>query len=492
MRKKLTVLAGGIMSLFLLAGTGVGASHSTTVDVYPGDMQGWGFLLEGTGTTGEGGMVAGPGTPPMGGGSARLATPGATDGSALAKAGYNGVRLDQITRLQYSTYRTAGASAQAIALQINIDNDVTDADDSWKGRLIFEPYYSETVQTGQWQTWDTMTQGRWWGSNIAISATCSISSPCTWAQVLAAFPDAGIHNTSGAIYLKAGSGWAGFDGNVDGLIIGVNGDETIYDFEIDPVAPVVEITAPADGDLLSGTVDVRGSVEDDNPLRYNLVIRDSSNATVAGPGVVNEGNSLTDELLYTWDTTLVPDGTYTIFLAARDAFGNRDANSEDAITVEVDNSGPVVAITAPGNGAVIAGTVDVRGSVQDANPWRYFAVVQDAGNNQVAGPGTIYDSNSFVDQLLFAWDTTLVPDGMYTIHLEASDSLGNKDANSEIVITVEVKNIIGPPLHQRECRRDGWKDFNNPVFSSMGECVLFVALQNRPPKAPRVVAPRVR
>lgn len=183
-------------------------------------------------------MVSGPGTPPMGSGSARLVAPASTDGVVLAKAGYNGMRLDAITNLAYSTYRTAGGAALAIALQFNIDNDVTDADNAWKGRLVFEPYFTETVNTGQWQTWNPMIQGKWWGTGAAIAASCPQSSPCTWAQVLAAFPNAGIHQTFGAVLLKAGSGWAGFDGNVDALTI--NGD--VYDFELDAPAPADPLT----------------------------------------------------------------------------------------------------------------------------------------------------------------------------------------------------------------------------------------------------------
>jgi hypothetical protein len=57
---------------------------------------------------------------------------------------------------------------------------------------------------------------------------CPQSSSCTWSSILSGFPDATI---SGAVVLKAGSGWSSFDGNVDGLTIGVNGSDTTYDFE---------------------------------------------------------------------------------------------------------------------------------------------------------------------------------------------------------------------------------------------------------------------
>jgi len=227
----LTIL---IVVAVLVAVLGLGqtseADSPTVVVVSPADMHGWAFFLE-SGSTGSGQMVIGPATPPVGVGSARLTVQTISDGMVLGRPGWNGVHLDQITTLKYSTYRTSGGPALAISLQFNIDDDVTDADNSWKGRLVFEPYYTETVNTGVWQTWDPMTQGKWWGTGYPINTKCNINSPCTWPDVLGNFPHAGIHHAFGAILFKAGSGWAGFDGNVDTFTIAVSGVETTYDFE---------------------------------------------------------------------------------------------------------------------------------------------------------------------------------------------------------------------------------------------------------------------
>jgi hypothetical protein len=220
------------------------AFAATTV-VHPGDMQGWQFAQETP--NGSGAMVSGPENPPLGQGSANLIVD-STGGEILAKAGYQGLRLDEITNLEYSTYRTAGGDALAIALQFNIDADVTDANNAFQGRLVYEPYYTHTVLTGEWQTWSPMDDagaGNWWFSNGALAAAsgCSIATPCTWSEVLAAFPNAGIHNTLGAVILKAGGGWVGgFDGNVDALTIN---DDT-YDFEF-ANAPISKDDCKNDG-----------------------------------------------------------------------------------------------------------------------------------------------------------------------------------------------------------------------------------------------------
>lgn len=228
---KIIGMVTGAVAVFAFAVT----AYAATAVVHPGDMQGWGFVQETP--TGSGAMVSGPATPPLGNGSANLIVD-STGGMVIAKAGYAGLELDQITTLQYSTYRTSGGPALAIALQFNFDGDVTDANNAFQGRLVYEPYHTQTVTTGVWQTWDALNDvagsgtGNWWFSNgtHATNSGCTMATPCTWAEVTSAFPNGGVHPTLGAVYLKAGGGWTGgFNGNVDALT--VNSD--VYDFELD-------------------------------------------------------------------------------------------------------------------------------------------------------------------------------------------------------------------------------------------------------------------
>ena len=219
----------------------VPATHqSGTVVVHPADMQGWGFAQETP--NGSGQMVAGPETPPLGTGSANLIVDN-TGGWILGYAHYEGTPLADIDRLEYSTYRTTGSSALAIALQFNIDFDLTDAITVFQGRLVYEPYYTHTVVTGEWQTWNTLDDagtGNWWFTRPPGNLTCSIANPCTWSEVLAAFPNAGIHPSPGlgAVLLKAGGGWiGGFDGNTDALTIGISGVTVTYDYELHAPQP---------------------------------------------------------------------------------------------------------------------------------------------------------------------------------------------------------------------------------------------------------------
>lgn len=103
----------------------------------------------------------------------------------------------------------------------------------------------------------------------------------------------------------------------------------------DTEAPDVAVTNPTEGAVLSGVVDVRGTVTDANPDHYYLRITGPNGVVYAH--VYNEDQSFTDASIYSWDTTAVPDGDYTIRLSARDVNGNKDAGSLVDVSVAVNN-----------------------------------------------------------------------------------------------------------------------------------------------------------
>jgi hypothetical protein len=210
---------------------------------------GFGFVQETP--NGSGAFVSGP-NGSDGSGSARL-TVDAAGGEALATGVFTGTRFDRLTFASYKTYMNA-AGSNAPTLQLDADYDATDATTSFQGRAVFEPRLAgEAAVTNQtWQTWNPLTaQSGWWQTGNAIvgdvnvGQTCTQASPCSFAQLLAAYPNVAIRPitgqsagkpVAGGIWLKAGSGWAGgFTGNVDSLTVGVkvgtvNGTVT-YDFE---------------------------------------------------------------------------------------------------------------------------------------------------------------------------------------------------------------------------------------------------------------------
>lgn len=241
-------LAAAVGLIAILASTHTQAQTSVTVS--PIDMKGWVFFDDGAFTPCFANNVcaieSGPQTPPAGMGSARLALVGSSDRPSLGARldSLAGVRLADITVLTYSTFIATNQNVQAIALQFPVDNDVTDLDYAYRGRLVFEPYHEPSlgpVQTGVWQTWNTLN-GKWWLSSAGNpdrlpNAACSQSAPCTVTELLAHYPNIGVRDVPAEpnVILKAGSGWVDFDGNVDALTIGTLGSvSTTYNFEVGP------------------------------------------------------------------------------------------------------------------------------------------------------------------------------------------------------------------------------------------------------------------
>ena len=110
---------------------------------------------------------------------------------------------------------------------------------------------------------------------------------------------------------------------------------------LDRVDPQAEVTNPADGSVVNGTVTVTGEVTDDNPM--NSFFR------ITGPNSYERTNKKTNGSTthsFSWDTSGLEDGEYTIFFSARDQAGNKDGDrntsgdSVDTITVTVDNTAP--------------------------------------------------------------------------------------------------------------------------------------------------------
>jgi hypothetical protein len=210
---------------------------------------GFGFAEETA--TGSGAFVSGP-NGADGSGSAQL-TVDSTGGEALANGLYAGTRFDHLTFLSYKTYMKA-VGTNAPTLQFDADYDATDNSTAFQGRAVFEPSLAGAapVTNETWQTWNPLTApSGWWQTGNAVvggfnvGKTCTQASPCSFAQLLVAYPDAQIRPITGqstgqpiagGIWLKAGGAWAGgFTGNVDSLTIGdtvgtVNGTAT-YDFE---------------------------------------------------------------------------------------------------------------------------------------------------------------------------------------------------------------------------------------------------------------------
>ena len=232
-RKLLSLMAAISMTVTLAGGAVLADSQVVT----PTNMDGW---VEDSTPPADVEFVEGPNSPPLGAGSAEFSVDasGSTD-AELRTAQYTGLRLDELTALNYSTFVQNNNNEQAVYIILNVDYDGDGASDDL---LFFEPVYQDStfctndqgnVLLDTWQTWDALN-GCWWSVGGTAGATPGTGTK-TLSQILAVEPDAAIATSTdpkGAVRLVAGFGgpddWGNFLGNVDAFTVNTD----TFDFEL--------------------------------------------------------------------------------------------------------------------------------------------------------------------------------------------------------------------------------------------------------------------
>lgn len=191
---------------------------------------------------------------------------------------------------------------------------------------------------------------------------------------------------------------------------------------IDWTSPVVEITNPSNNSYVNGTVSFRGSVTDENLLRYYYYIGGVTSNTVVSD------LAFTDQEVYSWNTTNNPDGLYTMRLEARDKANNKTSVSVHEIKVTVDNAVPTGEIE-----GIRYPTADSTNFITNDNTPLIYGTYGD--NYEIDTVEVKIGDVSVTPALNGIWTAQFptMPDGIHTISLKITDKAGN--------ITEVTKNI---------------------------------------------------
>jgi hypothetical protein len=251
--KKLLIAATAVCAL-MAGGPTIASAADTTEVVTPADLAGGDWYTSDTRGTGTGTFENGPETPPLGTGSFEARTPDSSAKVQLFTDRYDGVRLADIDGIGYSTYQEAAPSPSVAMVALNARIDLS-GDGQPDAYLVYEPYQdygNAAIVPDEWQDWDAYRGGtaKWWINTGA--GGCGQATPCTWTQIVTAFPNATIEEgvscgnatfpkpvCPGSLGINQGSGNQGTVSNADALYVSVNGDKTTFDFEL---------VADADGD----------------------------------------------------------------------------------------------------------------------------------------------------------------------------------------------------------------------------------------------------
>ena len=187
----------------------------------------------------------------------------------------------------------------------------------------------------------------------------------------------------------------------------------------DTTAPVAQVSSPAAGATVSGTVSVEPQATDDvGVTRLELLLDSTVVATfTSGTGT------------WSWDTTKAANGTHTLQARAYDAAGNRGDSSLMNVTVSntvADTTPPTVQINSPVAGATVSGAVSVKPQATDDVGVTRLELLLDSTvvATFTSGTGT------------WSWDTTKAANGTHTLQARAYDAAGNRGDSTPMNVTV--------------------------------------------------------
>ncbi len=249
----------------------------------------------------------------------------------------------------------------------------------------------------------------------ALIATAT-ASPYGW---IALWNSTTVPNGTYTLGSEASDG-AGFEGVSPGVTV-----------VVDNPPPTTSIVVPSNGASVSGSqvgLDASASLNMGvNQVQFTLTGGSLDNAVIATATPSYYG------WVATWNSTTVPDGTYTLESEASDTAGLQGVSP--GVTVVVDNPPPTTSIVIPSNGASVSGA----------------QVLLDAGaSDSVAGVSSVgfYLTGGSLNDVLIAtatpsyygwiasWNSATVPDGTYTLQSEASDPGGDQGVSPAISVTV--------------------------------------------------------
>jgi chitinase len=182
------------------------------------------------------------------------------------------------------------------------------------------------------------------------------------------------------------------------------------------VPPEISIVFPANNAAVNGTVSVTADASDNvGVTRVEFYV----------DGIL-EATETSAPYVYSWNTSSLADGNYTLMAKAYDAAGNVGQSEDVSIKVVKDTTRPSVSMTSPGNSATVSGTVAITAGASD-----------NIGVTRVefyANGGLISASN--VAPYSFNWDTKSESNGSYTLSAKAYDAAGNVGQSSNISVAV--------------------------------------------------------
>jgi len=182
------------------------------------------------------------------------------------------------------------------------------------------------------------------------------------------------------------------------------------------VSPTTSITYPAVSATVNGTVSVAASASDNVGVsRVEFYVNNVLQTTdTASPYV------------FSWNTSGLSAGSYTLMTKAYDAAGNVGQSGSVVVTVANDTTAPTTSISSPANGSTLSGTATITAGASD-NVGVSKVEIYANGTLLFAGNSSPYS---------YSWNTKSVANGSYALIAKAYDAAGNVGQSGSVSVTV--------------------------------------------------------
>ena len=198
------------------------------------------------------------------------------------------------------------------------------------------------------------------------------------------------------------------------------------------VAPLTDIPStsmllPATNTTLAGSQYLDAGASDPvgaTKVEFRLTGGSFNNALIATGTLTYYG------WLAGWDTTTVPNGTYSVQSLAYNAAGSVDYGTPITVTVA---NGPTTSVLLPTSGSTLSGTQIVDAAAADVVGVSEvkFELTGGALNQSVVATGTL----TYYGWLAL-WNTVTVPNGLYTLQAVATDTANLTTVSAGVSVTV--------------------------------------------------------
>jgi peptidoglycan/xylan/chitin deacetylase (PgdA/CDA1 family)/major membrane immunogen (membrane-anchored lipoprotein) len=378
-------------------------------------------------------------------GSTATGTPVQTTASAVAADGSWSTAASTMPDGTYNVQATQGDAAgnTGTSNTSTFTVDTTPADTTAPVVAVTAPVNGSTVKSATPLL--SGTGGQTVGDNSSVTvqvysgatatgsavqtATATLGTDGSWSTAASTLPD-------GTYTVQASQSDAAGNTGTNAVTFTVNTTPA------DTTAPVVTLTAPADGATVkSATPTVSGTGGQATGDSTSVTVQVYSGGTATGTPVQTTTATIAADGSWSKTATTLPDGTYTGQATQSDAAGNTGTSNAVTFTVNttpVDSTAPVVTLTAPADGATVkSATPTVSGTGGQVTGDSTSVTVQVYSGGTATGAPVQTTTATVAADGSWSKAASTLPDGPYTVQATQSDAAGNTGTSSAVTFTVD-------------------------------------------------------